>query len=139
MRFSKLFPLRMHYLAITIIGLLIFCTLSVIILIAPSDRFDQFDQFDEFDQSEQPNNKRNSERRDCYQFVNHQNVKIFNDISNSDGPIKGKSIFFLMTTCSKNGVIMLSPRYASNLLNCMYNYCTFHRSSQFLIEIHYNL
>lgn len=108
--------LRNYYL-ILVTGLLTIYTLSRVIYNAkydkpdPSYRFNQPDQLKLLDQFL---HKVNPNRRDCYQFLNrppNANVDILNDISNAEvEPETGASIFFLMTSCSKSGLIKFSTR-----------------------------
>lgn len=50
-------------------------------------------------------------RRDCYEFSNDVNSRNLGDILNAEvKPSDGRSIFFLMTGCSENNVIILSAR-----------------------------
>lgn len=51
----------------------------------------------------------------CYKFTNDWDGKddgVLDDIQNAKTkPESGKSIFFIITTCSENHVIALKPRY----------------------------
>lgn len=108
--------LRTHYF-ILVIGLLALYTLSRALFSDKSDKPDpsyRFNQPDQLKLLDQFLYKVNPNRRDCYQFLNrppNPNVDILNDISNADvEPETGASIFFLMTSCSKSGIIKLSTR-----------------------------
>lgn len=49
---------------------------------------------------------------ECYQFTNATRIELLDDILDSDKqPEKGRGIFLLETSCSKDGFIHLNPRY----------------------------
>ncbi|XP_055296581.1 lactosylceramide 4-alpha-galactosyltransferase-like [Sitodiplosis mosellana] len=96
MHFSKLFSLRVYYLTLTI-GILVLYTLSVTLY--KTYKYKQMIL----------------KRKACYQFPNKDdaNVDILDDILNAKvKPVEGRSIFFLMTSCSKKGVIHLTKSQA---------------------------
>lgn len=50
----------------------------------------------------------------CYTFANKNTtkIKLFDDILTAKKkPVKGNSIFFIETTCARNGTVMLNERY----------------------------
>lgn len=95
MHFSKLFSLRVYYLTLTI-GVMALYTLSVTLY--NTYNYQQMIM----------------KRKACYRFPEKDdaNAEILDDVLNAKiKPEVGRSIFFLMTSCSKKGVIHLTKRY----------------------------
>ncbi|XP_055297569.1 lactosylceramide 4-alpha-galactosyltransferase-like [Sitodiplosis mosellana] len=136
MRFSKI---GKCYWTLIFASLMIY-TLSMTIFNAQSDHRKQSNQFNEpeqskqFDQSVPKSKSKRSvqsvdklrpKRSDCYQYSNrplNTYIDVLNDISNPEvEPENGTSIFFLMTSCSKNGIINLSTSQACAIESAAYH------------------
>lgn len=108
MNFRKLLSLKTYFLAL-VIGSLVLYTLTV--------SFHEFEPKQPIHSKEynRSDHRMKSNRNGCYEFFNHTvstYVDILNDISSAGiERQKGKSIFFLITSCPIKGIIKLSTRY----------------------------
>lgn len=108
MHFLKSLSLQTYFLAL-VIGSLVLYTLTVSFHSSEPNKPIHSKEYN------RSNHRIKSHRSECYELFNRSvstYIDILDDISSAGiERQKGRSIFFLMTSCPKKGIIKLSTRY----------------------------
>lgn len=100
---------KVFYLTVTIAVIILYTIMMNNFCVPSSEQTFKYVIFEKIEANTKIENwEERTEKPNCYHFPGNSNEAILVDILNAKiQPNSGKAIFFLMTTCSQNGIVSL--------------------------------